>query len=213
MVNVPDRSIFSRRGRTRQHGKFVILYPGTLNWHQGLDVAIRAFSLIKEAVPETEFHIYGEGPYQESLVQLIRELDLQQRVVMQGFVSSREIARIMENADLAVVPKRKDGFGNEAFSTKIMEFMAMGVPVIVSDTQVDRYYFNDAIVKFFRSGDEHDLAAAMLELIKNPTLRAHLVQAASEFVQRNDWNRMKVDYLNLVDSLVDGCKNRELVNV
>lgn len=44
----------------------------------------------------------------------------------------REIAGIMEKADLGVVPKRKDNFGNEAFSTKIFEFMAMRVPVIVS---------------------------------------------------------------------------------
>jgi glycosyltransferase involved in cell wall biosynthesis len=44
----------------------------------------------------------------------------------------------MENADLGVVPKRNDPFGDEAFSTKILEFMAMGVPVIVSETRIDR---------------------------------------------------------------------------
>jgi len=43
------------------------------------------------------------------------------------------------NADLGIVPKRKDNFGNEAFSTKILEFMAMSVPVIVSDTMVDKF--------------------------------------------------------------------------
>ena len=62
MVNVPDQAIFSPRGRTRTDDRVVLLYPGTLNWHQGLDIAIRAFALIKDKAPEAQFHIYGEGP-------------------------------------------------------------------------------------------------------------------------------------------------------
>lgn len=211
LVNVPDRGIFVRQGRTRVDQKFIIVYPGTLNWHQGLDIAIRAFNLIKNEIPEAEFHIYGEGPCQGSLVQLIEELGLRDRVFMKNFISTREIARVMENGDLAVVPKRKDGFGNEAFSTKIMEFMALGVPVIVSDTQVDRYYFNDSLVRFFRSGDEHDLARSMLLLVNEPDLRERLVQNALEFVEHNNWGEKKSEYLTLVDSLVGHWQGRQLV--
>ena len=130
---------------------------------------------------------------------------------MKNFISTREIARVMENGDLAVVPKRKDGFGNEAFSTKIMEFMALGVPVIVSDTQVDRYYFNDSLVRFFRSGDEHDLARSMLLLVNEPDLRERLVQNALEFVEHNNWGEKKSEYLTLVDSLVGHWQGRQLV--
>jgi glycosyltransferase involved in cell wall biosynthesis len=202
LANVPDRAIFCRQGRIRTDKKFIILYPGTLNWHQGLDLGIRAFALIKNEMPEAEFHIYGEGPCQGLLLQLIRELGLQDRVFMKKFIPTHAIARVMENADLGLVPKRKDGFGNEAFSTKIMEFMAMGVPVIVSDTRIDRYYFNDSIVKFFRAGDEHDLARSMLQLIRDPKLRYELAQCATEFVEHNHWDLRKTEYLMLVDSLV-----------
>ena len=201
MVNVPDEAIFSRQGRTRSDRKFIILYPGTLNWHQGVDIAIRAFALIANEVLEAEFHIYGEGPQQASLAQLVQELGLQTRVQMNGFVSTREIARLIENADLGIVPKRKDGFGDEAFSTKIMEFMALGVPVIIPNSRVDTYYFNDSITRFFKGGDEHDLAEAMLALIRQPELRCKLVSNALEFVKTNNWARMKVQYLALVDLL------------
>jgi len=74
MVNFPDRGIFSPRGRTRTDRKFVILYPGTLNWHQGLDIAILAFSRIRDEAPEVEFHIHGEGPAQRSLLKMINDL-------------------------------------------------------------------------------------------------------------------------------------------
>jgi glycosyltransferase involved in cell wall biosynthesis len=202
LVNVPDRAIFFRQGLTRADRKFIILYPGSLNWHQGLDLAIRAFSRIKNEVPEAEFHIYGEGRSQASLEQLIGELGLRDRVFIRPPVSARAIARVMENADLGVVPKRKDSFGDEAFSTKVTEFMAMGVPVIVSDTKVDCHYFNDSVVKFFRGGDEEDLARSMLLLVKQPELRNRLVRNALEYVEHNDWNVMKPKYLALVDSLV-----------
>jgi glycosyltransferase involved in cell wall biosynthesis len=202
MVNVPDQALFARQGRTRTDQRFVVLYPGTLNWHQGLDIAIRAFALIKDEAPEAQFHIYGEGPCRSSLVQLTRELRLQDRVFIKSFISTRQIASVIENADLGIVPKRKEGFGNEAFSTKIMEFMAMGVPVIVSDTRVDRYYFDDSVVKFFSGGDEQDLARAMLLLIKNPGICNALAVEGTKFVEHNNWDIMKKEYLTLVDSLV-----------
>ena len=69
-------------------------------------------------------------------------------------------ARHLANADLGVVPKRADSFGNEAYSTKIMEFMSLGVPVVVSSTKIDRFYFDDSVVRFFESGNADALATA-----------------------------------------------------
>ena len=111
------------------------------------------------------------------------------------------MAKIIEGADLGIVPKRKDDFGNEAFSTKILEFMAMGVPVIVADTKVDRHYFNDSVVRFFRGGDDQDLAQRMLELITDPARYTRQAENASRFVETIDWNAKQHEYLELVDSL------------
>jgi glycosyltransferase involved in cell wall biosynthesis len=115
--------------------------------------------------------------------------------------SVREIAAIMSEADLGVVPKRADSFGNEAYSTKIMEFMAVGVPVVVSSTKVDRYYFNDSVVRFFESGDPDALASEMLLLLRDTDLRQHLIVRASEYAATHSWENRKGDYLGLVDSL------------
>ena len=149
LVNMPDLQVFSRQGKRNGDGRFVIIYPGSLNWHQGLDVAVRAFDSIKDKVPAADFHIYGEGPGRADLIQLVQKLQVSDRIFIKDPMSAREIARVIEDADLGVVPKRRDGFGDEAFSTKIMEFMALGVPVIVADTTVDTYYFDNSIVYFF----------------------------------------------------------------
>jgi glycosyltransferase involved in cell wall biosynthesis len=201
ILNYPDRSIFARQGRTRADERFVMLYPGTLNWHQGLDIAIRAFAVIKDAAPNAEFHIYGVGPAEEPLRSLAESLGLNGRVKLNGTREIRDVASLMENADLGVVPKRSDPFGDEAFSTKTLEFMAMGVPVLVADTKIDRYYFTDSIVHFFHAGDEASLAESMLVLIRNSERRVDLVRNASKFIDSNDWESNKSRYLDIVDRL------------
>ena len=82
--------------------------------------------------------------------------------------------------------------------------MAVGVPVIVSSTKIDRYYFNDTIVRFFESGNTDALAAAMLDILRNPAARSAMIARASDHVTRNNWELGKYDYLNLVDSLCAG---------
>src|SRR5206468_12617972 len=103
-------------------------------------------------------------------------------------VPVREIADVMAGADLGVVPKRADSFGNEAYSTKIMEFMSLGVPVVVSNTKIDRYYFNDSVVRFFESGNPDALADAMLEVLRDPNLSRRLVTNGFAYAARHSWD-------------------------
>ncbi len=203
ILNFPDSEAFRRKGRTRQDGKFILIYPGTLNYHQGLDIAIRAFGLIKDQIPEAQFDIYGSGNLADMLKELIVELGLTNQVKIKGQLPTEEMTTLIENADLGVVPKRKDGFGNEAFSTKILEFMSLGVPVIVPDTDIDKYYFNDSVARFFTANDENSLASAMLELIKHPEIRQKLVRNSAEFVKNYMWDVNQAGYLDLVDGLVN----------
>jgi len=207
MINFPDTDIFRPR-RDRNDGKFIILYPGTLNYHQGVDIAIRAFSLIKDKATQAEFHIYGAGDQRDALKSLIAELGLQERIFLREFVSRKEIVAIMGNADLGVVPKRKNSFGNEAFSTKILEFMCLGVPVVIPDTAIDRYYFNDSVAQFFNADDVASLADALVSLIRNPEHRKDLVCNANEFVKQYTWEANQTTYLNIVDSLVNSSNRK-----
>ncbi|MES2693316.1 MAG: glycosyltransferase, partial [Verrucomicrobiota bacterium] len=94
-------------------------------------------------------------------------------------------------------------FGNEAYSTKIMEFMSLGVPVVVSQTRIDRFYFDDSVVRFFESGNVDALAAAMLEVLSDAALREQMVANALAYSARHSWMLRKADYLRLVDELVE----------
>ena len=109
-------------------------------------------------------------------MRLVADLGLTNRVKFGGGASLEAIADVMANADLGVVPKRADGFGNEAYSTKIMEFMSQGVPVIASRTKIDEFYFDDSTIQFFAAGDHESMCRAMLAVIEDGDRREHEAQ-------------------------------------
>ena len=201
-INNVDTSVFVANERPREDDKQIILFPGSLSWHQGVDIAIQAFKTVHEKLPDTEFHIYGDGITKRALKIQAQEAGLNGSVRFFEPRCLREIARIMADADLGIVPKRADSFGNEAYSTKIMEFMSVGVPVVISSTKVDRFYFDDQVVRFFNSGDPDSLANELIDLLSNPEKRKSQVERAFEYVRSNCWDQKKTEYLDLVDSLL-----------
>lgn len=203
MCNYPVPDIFHPQPKSKCNGRFLLMYPGSLNWHQGVDIAIRAFAQVSSKIEMAEFHIYGEGPARPNLEKLIEELGLQHKVQIQNYQPTGEIARLMATADLAVVPKRaSSSFGNEAASTKVQEFMAVGVPVIVSRTKVDSFYFDGSMVRFFESENVDALADAIIELYAHPEQRRKLVEGANRHIQQNNWDVKQYEYLSVVDSLI-----------
>lgn len=202
VLNYPDSHLFSPTPRTRQDDRFIVLYPGTLNRHQGLDLAVRAIARIKDTAPNVELHIYGKGSEKDALLRLVDELGVRDCVRIHDLVPIDRIGAIMADADLGVVPKRNDPFGGEAFSTKILEFMTLRVPVVVARTKVDSYYFNDSVVKFFTPDDDIDLGDAMLAMIKDKAERERLVASASTFVEDFSWDKKQQEYFDIVDRLV-----------
>jgi len=200
-INNVDSNVFKPAPHVSSNGRQIIIFPGGLQWHQGLDIAIRAFEKLRHRLPQSEFHIYGDGNMKPELQKLTQELGLNGSVRFHDPLPLRQIAAVMAQADLGVVPKRADSFGNEAYSTKIMEFMSVGVPVVISSTKIDRYYFDDSVARFFQSGSEDELAEAMHEVLSNEQLRREMVARATVYADRNSWKHRKTDYLMLVDSL------------
>lgn len=212
--NYPDPRFFHAYPRQARGGKFLIVYPGSLNWYQGVDVAIKAFARVAPQMPNAQFHIYGAGPSKPDLIRLAAKLGLSDRILFPDAVPAAEIAKVMSSADLAIEPKQaRSRFANEAASTKILEFMAVGVPLIVSRTSVHSYYFNDSMVKFFTPGDDAELAQYILELYRNPELRERLVANAQRHVDTHNWGVRKNEYLALVDWLVDPSQPRNMATV
>jgi hypothetical protein len=75
--------------------------------------------------------------------------------------------------------------------------------VIVSNTKIDTYYFNESLVKFFKAGDEEDLAQCMFSMISDRDARERLTKNSLQFIQGQNWATKKHEYLELVDGLAN----------
>jgi glycosyltransferase involved in cell wall biosynthesis len=202
ILNYPDPLLFHRKRPKHETGKFIVMYPGTIAWHQGLDIAVRAMEIVGQKRNDIEFHIYGDGPEKNTVEKFVESLHLSNRVKIFGPAPVEEIVEKLFDTDLGLVPKRGDNFGGEAFSTKILEFMAMGVPALISKTRIDAYYFDDDHVLFFESGNEKDLAEKILLIAENKTLREKLTNNGLRYIQSNNWDVKKKLYLDIIDSLM-----------
>ncbi|MDR3763331.1 MAG: glycosyltransferase family 4 protein [Acidobacteriota bacterium] len=197
----PDPQYFQPQPRVPGEKK-IMMYPGTISWHQGVDIAVRAFPRILQAIPGMEFHIYGVGDSWRDLAALVAELGLEKSVLMMPALPLPQIIQKMSECDVAIVPKRVSSrFGNEAASTKISEFMALGVPVVASRTEVESRFFNDSELRYFEPENEEALAEAVIEVCTNDEVRERLIRNGLAYVHEHGWSEGMQVYRQLVDRI------------
>jgi glycosyltransferase involved in cell wall biosynthesis len=202
IMNYPDLNIFKNQDGTKEKNKFLLVYPGSLNKHQGIETAIRAVSRLKDKIPTIHFSIYGSGTDESYFKDLVRELKLEGVVSFHGVISIEKVPEVMAQADVGVEPKLANGFSDEAFSTKILEFMTLNVPLVVSSTTVHKYYIDDSLVLYHEPGNVNDLADKILRLYNNKELRQQLVRDSGRFIKDFTWNEKNELYLNVIKKIV-----------
>jgi glycosyltransferase involved in cell wall biosynthesis len=210
ILNYPNLDFFKPIPFKANREELIIVYPGTISQHHGIDIAIRALALVKKQIKNVQFNIYTRSnnmDYFHSIKQLIAELNLQENVKIYDPVPAEELGKIFSNASMGIVPKRGGIFADEAFSTKIFDFLAVGLPVIVSKTKIDEYYFDDSMMMFFEPENHEDLARCIIELYHNDQKRRSLVEHGNDYIALNSWQVKKGEYIKLVDSVAAGKKD------
>ena len=200
-MNNVDGRIFKHQCSSPENGKRILMFPGSLQWHQGLDIAIHAFHKLRTKMPEAEFHIYGEGDMKPQLVALVNQLGLNETVRFFNSVPLEKIADLMATRGSGADPQACRLLRQRGVQHQDNGIHGGGVPTVVSDTKIDRHYFNDSIVRFFESGNADLMADAILDVFSNVGGRRDMIARASEYVDRNSWKSRESDYLQLVDSL------------
>lgn len=204
VMNVPDPRIFESHqwnGAARAGDKFRLIYHGTVARRHGLEVALRAIRLIKGQVPGLEFLVVGQGDDLERIKKLVPEMGLSDCVRFQGRVAVEKLPECLREADLGLVPLLYDEFTRYMLPLKLMEYVRLGIPAVVTRTETIEAYFDDRMVRYVRSGDEKELAESILNLARDAGKRHEMVEQAGRFNREFNWENEKKTYYGLVDSL------------
>ncbi|MEO0140569.1 MAG: glycosyltransferase family 4 protein [candidate division WOR-3 bacterium] len=154
-------------------GPYIFLSARLTPW-KGVDLAISAWERVEKELPEVFLYIAGSGPEEPSLRNLIKERDLK-RVVFLGMLSWEEAMSWASKALLVLNPSVPRGGARESLPFSVLEGMALGVPVISSDTGGAKEALGDAGI-LIPPFDTEAMADAMIRLIKDEALRRELGQ-------------------------------------
>lgn len=184
--------------------RFTLAYHGGLFARYGLDIAIKAVHQLRRDIPGLRLRIAGIGEEFDNLRRLVEQLDLEEHVSLEGWISPSGIPEFVAQADLGVVPYRQDTFTDLIYPTKAFEYMAMGIPVIMSNLTGIVELFCDAPELFFRPDDVDDLARHIFLLYREPARLSRLNEIAQRAYAPYSWEGQRQNYLALVHRLVNG---------
>lgn len=158
---------------------FQFVYIGRLVFYKNLEVIIKAIDIIKKTEPKINLVIIGSGPHKQTLQKMVQDLDLQQNIEFQGYVSPEEKSKTLETSNALVFPSLCEGFG-----LVILESFEKSRPVLVSDIRP----MSD-IVSHKQNGlvldphDENIWAKSMLELIHDPEMSSKMGESANQLLK------------------------------
>ena len=197
IMNVPDDYIFSNKHKQNQRvmskdKRFLLIHHGTIVHRHGVDIALRAVARLRGRIPGLKFNIIGEGDFLPEIKELIQHLDIQDIVdITDSFVPVDELPPLLVEADLAVVPNRLTSSTQYILPLKLMEYIQLEIPTVVSRTPMVERYFDNTMVRFFEPEDAEGLARAIMELYESPEQRAALTQNARRFTLAHNWRNEK----------------------
>lgn len=198
----PDRSV---PRAFMEDGVLRLVHHSSLQRIYGLEVAVAAVAMAaaRPAAPPLRLDVYGDGPYRRQVEAAIARHGAQDLVHLHGRVPMDDLPRLVTAADIGLVPSLPEPYMQLSLSTKLLEYVAMGVPVIASDLATFRAHFDADAIRYVPGGDAVALADAILDLAGDPERAAAMAQAAAEQSRPYAWARQRATYLAVVRELLE----------
>jgi glycosyltransferase involved in cell wall biosynthesis len=204
VMNSADEGIFDPSRHPRRpfmaDGTLRIIHHSNLQRIYGLDLAVEAIAALRNEIP-LRLDVYGDGPWRPQIQAAIERVGVADLVMLHGRVPLDELPRLIADADLGIVPSIHEPYLEYSLSTKLLEYVAMGIPVIASDLATNRAHFTDAAILFVPGGEPVALAEAIRAVVADPAAAAGRAAEAQRQGAPYAWSEQRTRYLALVDRL------------
>ena len=170
-----------------KYGKpYLVGYVGNINIQEGLDILLEVALYIKKmGRSDIHFTCVGGGAGLAGLLKMVDEKELGEIIDFTGRVPGQKLLEILSTADICVNPDKPCEMNNISTMIKIMEYMALGKPIVQFDSREGRFSAGDASLY----SDNHDLvkdfAAKILWLIENPEARKAMGELGRKRIQQD----------------------------
>jgi glycosyltransferase involved in cell wall biosynthesis len=204
VMNSADARLFDPSRHERRpfmaDGTLRLIHHSNFQRIYGLDVAIEGLAQVRPDL-RWRLDVYGDGPWRPQIEAAVARTGTADRVTLHGRVAMDELPALLAGADIGLVPSLAEPYLDYSLSTKLLEYAAMGVPVVASDLATFRHHFSAAAMAFVPGSDPAAIAGAVERLADDPPVAVAMGERARREAAAYDWEVQKARYLEIVGRL------------
>jgi glycosyltransferase involved in cell wall biosynthesis len=186
--NGPDLNTFQAvppNPAVRAGRKYLVGYVGTMSIQEGLDILLDSADYIKKLGRQDVYFIcVGGGSGLAGLQKSVRDKGLEDIVNFTGRISDAALIEILSTADVCVNPDKPCNMNDLSTMIKIMEYMALGKPIVQFDLKEGRYSAGEASLYCNSENRESEFGDAILWLLDHPDERKRMGEFGQMRVQK-----------------------------
>jgi glycosyltransferase involved in cell wall biosynthesis len=206
VMNSADTRLFDPARHPRrafmEDGELRLIHHSNLQRIYGLGVAVEAVAQLDPNALPHRLDVYGDGPFRPEVEAAIARTGTADRVHLHGRVPIDALPALLAGADIGLVPSLSEPYLQYSLSTKLLEYAAMGVPIIASDLATIRAHFTPEAIFAVPGGNAPALADAIRVLAGDPGAAARLGAEAHRQAAAYAWNVQAAHYLGVVERLM-----------
>jgi glycosyltransferase involved in cell wall biosynthesis len=170
--------------RLKNGRKHLVGYVGVMGKQEGIDHLLRAAECIVKEMDRTDvqFGLVGGGTELDAMQELAKDLGVAEFVTFTGRVPDSELLEMLNTADVCVNPDIANEMNDKSTMNKIMEYMALGKPIVQYDLMEGRFSAQGASLYATRN-DPTDMARKIVELLDDPDAREKMGSAGKQRVK------------------------------
>lgn len=175
-----------------KHGRrYLVGYVGVMGKQEGIDLLLQAARhIVKEmGRDDVYFGLVGGGTSLDEMKQMAADLGIAEYVTFTGRVPDQDLLEMLNTADVCVNPDVANEMNDKSTMNKIMEYMALGKPVVQFDLTEGRYSAQEASLYAVKN-DPVDMARKIVELLDDPERRERM----GEFGRNRVVNELEWQY-------------------
>ena len=203
VMNSVDESMLPDETVSGTTDTFRVVYHGTITPHYGVELMIEAAARLSTEVANLRVEIYGVGDSLPQVEARARDLGIGHLVTFsRRRLPQREVLARIRGASVGVIANLRGQLNTYALSSKLFEYVVLGVPVVCADLPTLKEHFADDELMFFEAGNAEALAGALRSVSLDGAAAAARAAAASKRYRRDyAWPTQSVRYRSLLADL------------
>ena len=196
---VPNGVDLSMFNITKKKNPKKVVFAGAMYYHRGLDVLLETIPLVIEKIPDAKFVLLGSGTEMDKLKEIVSKNKLDNSVEFKGWIEREKIPENIADASIGIGPLRLTKVTSRALPIKVLEYMAVSLPLIAQKGTLPNDVLENEKNGFFVE-NHIELAEKIILLLNEPKKVQNMGAHSLKLVQKFSWDQV-------VDSVINEVKN------